>query len=154
MMGLKRATPPDVPDLITIYRSPYPVLRNYKRLMNDLQLEPFAGGTHIRQGRMQPGLIISGYRDGTSYLSPHGFAVALDIAIGGLSLQYRAANIAIRYFERVGLYPQNGFIHVDLFDEILREYYKKKRFWVRINGEYTAFDDLDKAGEYVDDMVK
>jgi len=148
-MGIKRATPKDVPDLITIYRTPYPVLSNYKKLMNDLQLEPYAGGSHVKQGpSWEPGYITSGYRD-ESPSSPHGFAIALDIAIGDIHLQYKAAIAALKYFNRVGLYPNNGIIHVDLFNDILMAHYNKiHRFWVRKNNIYTKFHDLAKAYEF------
>lgn len=146
-MGLKRATPKNGPaDLITIYKTPYPVLRNYKLWMSDMRLEPYAGGSHINQGPMQPGFITSGYREDPS--SPHGFCVALDVAIGDLSEQIKAAQIALRYFNRVGLYPENGFIHVDLINEFLRDYYRKKKAWIRLGGKYITFNSSDSMLEY------
>jgi hypothetical protein len=153
MLGLKRATPPSIPDLVTIYKTPYPVLTNYRKLMNDLQLEPFGGGTHIHQGPMQEGYLTSGYRDDAT-LSPHGFALALDIVIGNILQQIKAGKIALAYFNRVGLYPENGIIHVDLFTHELIEYYHKKKFWVRIDGVYTSFDSFSDAGEFAIEAVR
>jgi len=148
LMGVKRATPADVPDLITVYKTPYPVLANYKKLMNEMGMEPYAGGTHITQGSMQPGYITSGYRTEKPY-SPHGFAVALDIAIGDIHAQVRAGVKACLYFDRVGLYPFNGIIHVDLFDAAIMDYYRKAQFWVRDkNMKYHYFNTYEGACDF------
>lgn len=152
-MGLKRATPKNIPDLITIYKSPYPVLSRYLILCEKLSLIPYGGGTHIHQGALQPGYITSGYRD-DSDTSPHGFAVALDIAIGNTEGQIHAGRKALTIFKRVGLYPQNGIIHVDLFSAELRRYYGKPNFWVRIDGVYYHFEQYELACTFARDYER
>ena len=151
-LGLPRATDPDVPDLITIWRTPYPVLTRYKVLCKDLRIQPFAGGTYRKQGPpTKPGYITSGYRDGiinARISSPHRFALAIDMAIGPIEDQVAAAKRALFLFSRIGFYPDNGFIHLDLVSEAWMKRYRGRQFWVRKNGVYTSFDIFEAAAEF------
>lgn len=157
-LGLPRATEPDVPDLITVWKTPYPVLTRYGLLCKDLRIQPFAGGTYERQGpRTKPGYITSGYRDGILNCrinSPHRFALAIDVAIGPIEIQIAVAQRAQAYFPRIGLYPSNGFIHLDLASEAWMKRYHGRRFWVRVQGAYTSFDILEAAIDFVKENLE
>lgn len=149
VLGVERRGDGVAPDLETIWISPYPVLTNYQKLMRRLGWKAYAGGTRDMQGPSYvQGYITSGYRDlvlGGNTNSPHLFAIALDIAAGGIREQVRAARLAVDYFNRIGLYPENGFIHVDLATPTWMQRHGGRLFWVRKGGKYTSFDDLAKA---------
>lgn len=157
-LGLKKAADPGVPDLITIWKTPYPVLTRYKLLCRDLGMQPFAGGTYEKQGpSTKPGYITSGYRDGiinTRINSPHPFALAIDMAIGPIENQIGAASRARFLFPRIGFYPDNGFIHLDLASEAWIRRYHGRRFWVRKNGVYTSFDIFEAATEFAKESLE
>jgi len=145
-MGYSRATPDDEPDLITIYRTPYPVLRRYQYLCKDLRIKPYAGGTHEKQGVRQAGYILSGYRqevvEGREN-SPHRFAFAIDVITGDIQLQAAWAVRGQLYFPRIGLYPFNNFMHFDLASPEWINHYAAARFWVRDqSGAYHVFKTL------------
>lgn len=145
-LGVRRATPANIPDLITVWKTPYPVISGYLALCRDLGWAPFAGGTYDHQGVAEgPGYVTSGYRDvPTRKDSPHLFAIALDVAVGNTECQIEAARAALRHFTRVGLYPGKGFIHLDLAPMAWMKAYSGKRFWVCKAGIYTSFDDFDR----------
>lgn len=157
-LGLPRATEPDVPDLITIWKTPYPVLTRYKMLCGELNIQPFAGGTYERQGPpTKVGYITSGYRDGILNCrinSPHRFALAIDMAIGSIVEQIATAKKARLFFSRIGLYPDNKFLHLDLVSETWMKQYRGRRFWVRINGIYTSFDIFEAAIDFVKESLE
>lgn len=157
-LGLKRATEPDVPDLITIWKTPYPVLTRYKLLCKDLGIQPFAGGTYEQQGPCtKTGYITSGYRDdilNCRINSPHRFALAIDVIVGETEKQIAVARRAQIYFPRIGLYPGNGFIHLDLASEAWMKRYHGRRFWVRIKGVYTSFDIFEAAIDFVKESLE
>jgi hypothetical protein len=136
----------DSADLITIWKTPYPVLTNYKKLCRRLNWRPFSGGTHKCQGLSgQAGYITSGYRDkGGNINSAHKFALAIDVAIGDIEAQVKISRVAVKYFIRIGLYPENGFIHLDLANRLWMKKYGGRRFWVRKNGIYTCFDEMEE----------
>ena len=147
-LGVPRQTPDGTADLETIWRTPYPVIGNYEKFCRDAALAAFGGGTRQKQGARIPGYITSGYRDATidnNTLSPHKFAFALDIIIGPLQAQLRCAEIAKRYFSRIGLYPEQGFIHVDLAPDNWVEQYGKAWSWVKTDGVYHTFNNLRGA---------
>jgi len=146
IMGVPRATPDHIPDLITVRATPYPVLTRYKLLCQDFRVIPFAGGDYVNQGpNWNTGFVTSGYRIHGSENSPHRFALAIDIAVGDLAEQIKWGRQALRYFFRVGLYPQNGIIHVDLCDEHWQRRFGGRPSWVRIDGKYTSFATLEEA---------
>jgi len=136
-------------DLITIWRTPYPVIKRYINLCGDMRTIPFAGGTYQQQGRAgKVGRILSGYRDeikDDDDNSPHLFALALDIAVGDLNRQIAWARKAQDYFYRIGLYPENGIIHVDLCNRNWQRRYGGPASWVRIGGKYYHQDGLEKS---------
>lgn len=153
-LGLKRATEADIPDLITIWKTPYPVLTRYKILCKDLRMQPFAGGTYEKQGlSVRPGYITSGYRDSIiegRKNSPHQFALAIDVAIGDCEHQIQAAFFAAPLFPRIGFYPHNGFMHFDLASEAWMRKYSGRQYWVRNKaGIYSSFDILEDAVKYL-----
>ena len=146
-MGVKRLVSEPDAELLTIQKTPYPVLSSYKKVCAEIGVSPFAGGTYSNQGpKGEVGYLTSGFRD-SSDTSPHGFALALDVAVGDMYEQYRWGIVALKqgFYKRFGIYPQNGIVHLDAFDEAMRLYYNKAKFWVRIDGEYFNFDTPDLA---------
>jgi hypothetical protein len=149
-LGVRRRVE-SVADLLTIWDSPYPVITNYGRFCRAAGITPFNGGTHDAQGPMGPGYITSGYRDAAlegRHNSPHRFALAIDVAIGDAVAQVRAAEYAIQFFTRVGFYPDNGFLHLDLCPVAWMTRYGGRRFWVRRSGTYTSFDTFEAAVDF------
>jgi hypothetical protein len=146
-LGVRRRVE-SVADLLTIWDSPYPVITNYGRFCRAAGITPFNGGTHDAQGPMGPGYITSGYRDriieGRRH-SPHLFGLAIDVAIGNVVAQVHAAEVAMNFFTRVGLYPDNGFLHLDLCPMAWMNRFGGRRHWVRRAGVYTSFDTLSAA---------
>ena len=141
-------------DLVTIMRTPYPVLKNYKAWCKTAGLNPFAGGDYLDQGPANvPGYITSGYRDeiiGGNKTSPHPLALALDVAVGGPAKQLAAASTALQYFTRIGLYPHRGFIHVDLVPKMWVQKHHKAFFWLqRKNGTYVTFNSFTDMVQFV-----
>jgi hypothetical protein len=146
-MGVRRQTQPEA-DLSTVWATPYPVITNYLRLCDVIKITPFNGGTRHDQGPMGPGYITSGYRDriieGRRH-SPHLLGLAIDVAIGDVGAQEHATKIAMNFFTRVGLYPDNGFLHLDLCPMAWMNRFGGRRHWVRRAGVYTSFDTLSAA---------
>ena len=147
--GVKRQGDGMAADLLTIWKTTYPVITNYKKVMARVGWVPFAGGTMDYQGpRTLQGFITSGYRDQLiegRKNSPHLYAIALDFGVGPPKEQARVARLASDLFYRIGLYPDNGFIHVDLMPSDWIRRYNAARYWVRKNGVYRPFDNLDNA---------
>lgn len=141
-LGVKRIGDPDNADLGTIWSTPYPVITRYKQWCQLVNLKPFGGG-HLLGQQNEPGLITSGFRDelieGRKH-SPHLYALALDIFVGDLHRQLAVAPAALGFFSRIGIYPDNGFIHLDLVPQSWMDRFSKKRFWCRVDGEYESFD--------------
>ena len=150
-LGVKRQGNGKLADLATIWDTPYPVITNYKLWCDDMGWEPFAGGTRHRQGPYgMPGFLLSGYRDAIlegRMHSPHRYAFALDSAVP-TDLQADAAVKGDKRFARIGLYPDNGFIHLDLAPQCWIDKYGGARYWVRKNGVYTSFDSLDDTIDF------
>jgi hypothetical protein len=148
ILGLQRMQE-DSADLITIWKTPYPVLTNYMALCRHMGIESFAGGTYFKQGPpSKVGYLTSGYRDsGGRKHSPHKFALAIDMAIGDVRQQIKTAKIARKYFSRMGLYPENGFVHLDLANKLWMKRYGGRRYWVCKKGIYAAFDKFDDMVE-------
>lgn len=141
-MGVKRQVASPKADLLTIWQSPYPVITRYKMWCEAVNLKPFGGG-EIHAQKNDVGLITSGFRDvlveGRAE-SPHLYALAIDVAVGDLFRQVGVAPAALGFFSRIGLYPDNGFIHLDLVPQSWMDKFKKKRFWYRKDGDYQSFD--------------
>ena len=152
-LGVRRRTPPEIADLLTVWDTPYPVLTRYKQLCIEAALAVYGGGTIEQPNpRWHPGSITSGYRDqvieGNQH-SPHLYAMALDIFVGSSEEQIRVARIAQTYYSRVGLYPDNGIIHVDLMPPAWIARYSGAVVWVRRAGQYSSFLNLDAAARFV-----
>lgn len=86
---------------------------------------------------------IGGYK-----YSPHIDGKAVDIHaknMGIIDLAIMAKDIG---FSRIGLYPYNHFIHID----IVRPY--RSASWVRdINGNYHYFETLEQAGWFMESIL-
>ncbi len=155
-LGWPRQQSPEA-DLITIQSIPeYPVLGNYKKLCADTGLAIYGGGTIDAQGELA-GKILSGYRadiiDGNE-ISPHFFGFAIDVAVGGLAEQIKVAIASRHYFTRVGLYPDNGFVHLDLAPLAWIERYGKKPAWIKHNGVYRSFDNRAGAIAFAGELLE
>ena len=152
-LGVRRRTPPEIADLLTIRDTPYPILTRYKQLCMEAALAMYGGGTIDRPNpRWHPGSITSGYRDQVvedNRHSPHLYAMALDIFVGSSEEQIRVAEIALQFYSRVGLYPDNGIIHVDLMPPTWVARYSGANVWVRRGGKYTSFLNLAAASAFV-----
>jgi hypothetical protein len=150
--NVPRVTMDGTADLVTIAKTPYPVLSKYKKLCAYMDVEPFAGGTWKKQGKQNVlGYITSGYRNKViegNISSPHLFAFALDIAVGDIKAQVEWAKRAIQLYTRIGLYPANGFIHVDLAPIIWMKKYYKRRYWCKVNGVYKSFMKFNGMIDY------
>ena len=150
-LGVRRQGNGKAADLLTIWATPYPVITNYKLWCRDMGWKPFAGGNLHRQGRYgEPGFLLSGYRDtileGRAH-SPHLYAFALDSAVPK-DVQAEAAVKADKHFARVGLYPDNAFIHIDLAPQCWIDKYGGARYWVRKKGIYRSFNVLSDAIDF------
>jgi len=127
------------PDLKTIEQYHPEVLRAYEELCREMGVQPYPS--------QRPGVISSGYRNyapanGVSN-SPHMYAMALDISVGGICEQMRWARVAKDIFTRVGVYPDSSIIHVDMMPRGFGSPH-----WVRQNGRYIGkqtFDQVESA---------
>jgi len=105
------------------------------------------------------GFITSGYRDrpvdARIKNSPHYFALALDVAVGNAMRQIEWGRRALedKLFYRVGLYPQNGFIHLDLCDADWMRKYHGAPYWVRYNNNYYIFHHFEQAAKFSLDKI-
>ena len=144
------------PDLMAPWLSPYPMHQTYHLWCSAMKIKPYAGGRAVvDSGRVigfvqgaGTGRITSGYRQyiiGANEHSAHRFALAWDIHIGDAQEQGAAALVAAKYFNRVGLYPESTFIHVDLAPDDWISHYRKYKFWVRTGGTYIGFSNLREA---------
>ncbi len=152
--GVKRRTEEPIADLKTIWQTPYPIITRYQGLCNDAGLALFGGGSMDcpAPSPIKPGAITSGYRDTGKDIesrSPHAHTMALDIFIGTSEDQVRVAQIALQYYTRVGLYPDEGFIHVDLMPLAWVQRYGKTASWVRLGGKYASFPNLNGSIAFV-----
>jgi hypothetical protein len=151
-MGVIRKVGPPEADLITVWATPYPVIRKYLDLCRKAGIPAYGGGSMEAQREDRPGFITSGYRDEImegNKSSPHLFAIALDIAIGSDIDCLRVGDIATRLYPRVGLYPGRGFIHVDLAPDNWMAHYRKKPYWVKVGDTYRSFDDFISAEQFM-----
>ena len=129
------------------------VLTAYQRWCQIVGLVPFAGGDYRNQGPAeQAGYITSGYRslalEGNKD-SPHGYAFAIDVAVGDGARQIAAAAPAVDLFTRIGLYPQRGFIHLDHAPDNWIEAHNKAKYWCQWNGIYRYFTRWTDLAEFV-----
>lgn len=149
-LGVKRAVGTDkdgTPDIITVWKTPYPVLTNYEAMCLAAQIKAYAGGTREKQGpSSEEGYISSGFRESLGAKNtPHKFGMAIDVVIIGLQRQIEVARIAIKYFIRVGVYPDENIMHFDLAPPIWQMVYHGTPFWVKLGKTYHPFYDLEKA---------
>lgn len=147
--GVKRLQAPPKPDILTVREYHPEVLASLAVLSHKMGIVP-----HWLFKDYVSGFITSGYRDAPvdSQVtnSPHYFALALDIAVGNVMKQISWGNRALEFhlFYRIGLYPQNGFVHLDLCDINWMEIYHGMPFWVRYNGKYTSFHRFGEASTF------
>jgi len=87
----------------------------------------------------KPIIVTSGYRCqqynksiGGYANSPHCEGLAADIYCKSVNI-YDLAGRADLIFPRIGIYPDNNFIHVDIVKP------HPSKFWVRHNGKYKYF---------------
>ena len=151
-LGVKRRVNAPKPDIETIWITPYPVISRYNTMMMRLGLALFGGGTRKRQGSGR-GRITSGYRTSIGARnSAHKFGIAIDIWIGDIEQQIKAAYSARMLFSRIGIYVHEGIVHVDLASNRWMKKYNGRRYWVAElkNGKriYTNFDDFDSMIKY------
>ena len=97
------------------------------------------------------GRITSGYRNvaynkqiGGASDSAHRYGLALDIAVGDVREQIKWAREADKIFNRIGVYPNMGIIHVDLmpYGEDETSYKHGSKYWVRKRAQYIATSSL------------
>ena len=162
-MGVPRMTTDGTADLETIWKTPYPVITNYKKLCNDVRfLKPFGGSQHevidlhsrkwsIEQTREVLGYITSGYRDKVlngNKQSAHLYGFAIDIFVGNINDQIIVGEKALKYYNRIGLYPDNNFIHLDMAPPNWIEKYDKTLYWVTKNNMTKGFNDFNDATKF------
>lgn len=142
-LGVPRFGNGEDADLITIWNTPYPVITNFKEFCKVVGWYPLGGGTVKRQAKKIKGYINSGYRDmpiGGNEISEHMWATALDSIAGDAKEQLEVVPKACAFFNRVGLYPERGFMHLGLApDEWIRKYNKAK-YWIKTN-KYKFFSN-------------
>jgi len=161
-----RAVQEPEPDLITIWETPNPVLTNYIKFCREAGIEVFAGGDYKQQGSSSKiGYITSGYRDGSEGVgtkhSEHGYALCIDVKIGPIRRQIQLSEIALKYFPRIGFYPEEQIMHFGLGNDAwidwVRRRYKTvcKQFWVKVwKGDqsfYRGFDEIEDTIKYLED---
>ncbi len=148
-LGVKRRGDGKAPDLQTIWISPYPVITRYKIWCDRMGWKAFGGGDMHNLGS-GIGVPTSGYRDliieGRKQ-SPHLHAIALDCYVPA-DMQKDAANKADQLFARVGLYPEDQFMHLDLMPDCWMEKFGGRRYWVKIDGCYKYCDAINDAIGY------
>jgi hypothetical protein len=166
--GRKRAVGTDKdgpPDIITVWKTPYPVLTNYEKMCLQANIEAYGGGTWQKQGsHWREGYITSGFRESLGAKNtPHKFGIAIDVVIIGLLRQVEIARIAMEFFVRIGIYPDDNIMHFDLAPLIWQRKYHGTPFWVKLSepqivrGEqklapkYYAFHELEKAIRFAKD---
>jgi len=162
--GVVRQEPVPKADLRTIWDTPYPVISNYLRLCEVLGWRPFGGGSLYEQGSKDiAGYITSGYRDSTEGLqdapySAHKFGLAIDVAVGTIKKQIEIFNEAIKFYTRIGLYPKEKIVHLDLAPVVWMQRYNGKRFWVKhwVDGQpfYKNFDEVQELIYFAETFVK
>lgn len=148
-LGLPKASADTEPDLITVWKTPYPVIMPYFKLCRKLDIRPFAGGTMEQQGpKYTSGYINSAYRPyvvNGNQDSPHMYAFALDIFILPPLDVIVAAEVSAPLYQRIGIYPYRGFIHVDQAPDIWINRHHKAIAWVQLGAETTYFQDKEEA---------
>lgn len=148
-LGLPKAVPDDRPDLITIWRTPYPVITPYLELCHQIGVTPFAGGTMEEQGpASKTGYINSGYRPyvvAGNLDSPHMYALAIDLFVLPPLKVIAVARVAATLYNRIGIYPDRHFIHCDQAPQIWMEKHHKAVAWVQLGGKTTYFETKEEA---------
>lgn len=151
--GIKRAIGTDEkgpPDLITVWKTPYPVLTKYELLCRELGIKPYAGGTREQQGpEWKEGHINSGFRDHLGAKnSAHFWGMAIDVVFPDLQRQIDIAKKASKLFMRVGIYPDKGIMHFDQAPVIWQMTYRGVPFWVTTKDRTRGFYNLAEAIKY------
>lgn len=163
-MGLERFVAVPEVDLNTIWRTPYPIITNYKKVCKIIGLDFLGKGGYdvhtdnplnpiFKQGEHSDGYILSGYRDeiiNWNINSMHRYAMALDPEVHSVEKQVEVGRAALKEgFTRIGFYPDRKFMHWDMAPPNWIEQFKKRRFWVEIDGTKQSFDEIDHAIEFM-----
>jgi hypothetical protein len=137
------------PDITTIKQYHPEILSKLRLLFVQMGF-----GMGVLTGDFPSGMITSGYRDNTftsgAKNSSHKFGLAIDIAVGGLGEQIRwlKNGVTPSLFNRGGLYPDMGIVHLDdASNEWMNQYYGTK-YWVCIDGIYKGFNVFENAIKY------
>ena len=75
--------------------------------------------------------------------SPHMTGKAVDIHAKRMTIKQLAIKAKEARFTRIGIYPENHFIHVD----VIRPW--KSASWIRRNGEYIYYKTFEIALKYI-----
>jgi len=159
-LGLPREVAEPHADIMTIWKTTYPVITPYLKICEPAKLYPFGGGiVQFSNGfclRMDSEDIAGSVQEFWKMLEKwtvryfnqgdlpgkiesgyridkgiHGCALALDIHVGNVQRQIEVAPIAKNQFSCVGLYPQKTCIHVDNSNEAWREQFRPGwQYWV------------------------
>ena len=98
------------------------VLANYEALCKEMKATSLFGqAPYVCSGAKYQCCITDGYRSskynsdiGGAKDSAHLYGLALDIYVGNYQEQLKWAKVASKYFTRVGIYPGDSHIHVDM----------------------------------------
>lgn len=142
-------------DLGTIWKTTYPVLTNYMKLCKQFGIKPFGGGSRKKQGN-EVMVITSGYRDypvNGNDNSAHMYATAIDCYQPTIMTQLKMARQVYtdELFNRVGLYPQNKFIHLDIMPDGWIKRYNKAQYWANVDGKMKVFPTIFDLTAFVAD---
>jgi len=149
------------PDLITLWQTPYPIITLYKKVCQEFGVKPFGGGTMESQGPYSILRANSAYRDfiynakiGGADNSAHMYGLALDLNIGKVAFMIKAVEIAAKYFNRVIMYHNGLFIHVDLTNTLWNiRYSNGKRFaLVDSNGVMRWYEEVHQITSLYEDL--
>jgi uncharacterized protein YcbK (DUF882 family) len=136
--GVKRILEDPEPDIETVKIYHPEVISNYYNLSQRFPPHSY--------------WITSGYRDQTidAKNSPHFYAIALDIHVGSILRQIAWGFHAIedKLFTRIGLYPEEKIVHLDLCDKEWMNKYSGSSYWVKKKGEYRGFENFQDAAKY------
>jgi hypothetical protein len=146
-------------DLNTIWLTPYPIIKTYRRVCSATGLNFLGkGGSMIHkpgfgpvfcQGEYSDGYVLSGYRSkiiNGNAGSMHRYAMALDSEVHSVKKQIEVGRAALEYgFTRVGFYPDGKFMHLDMAPDNWIVRFAKRRFWVEVDSTKQSFDEIDHA---------
>ncbi len=149
------------PDIVTLWKTPYPIITNYKILCKEFGVKPFGGGKMKSQGPYSILRINSAYRSfkynlqiGGSDNSSHMYGLAIDVNVGKLAFMVKATKIAAKYFNRVIIYHNSLFIHCDLTNTLwnIRHSNGKRFALVDSNGVMRWYEEIHQIISLYEDL--